>query len=126
DRYGRNLGIAFQIADDVLDIWGEERTTGKSLGTDLEKQKLTLPVIRLLSRAEPAAAEAIRSLLASLNGDGRRRLRPLLEEAGALDYAWQRAKHHVKLAFEDLECLAESAAKAALRTLAQYVMRRPC
>src|SRR4051812_11559359 len=53
DRYGRNLGIAFQIADDVLDIWGEERVTGKSLGTDLEKQKLTLPVIRLLKTAEP-------------------------------------------------------------------------
>ena len=56
DRYGRNLGIAFQIADDVLDIWGEERLTGKSLGTDLEKQKLTLPVIRLLETADPATA----------------------------------------------------------------------
>ena len=63
DRYGRNLGIAFQIADDVLDIWGEERATGKSLGTDLEKQKLTLPVIRLLSRSDPEAA-AVDSQLA--------------------------------------------------------------
>ena len=63
DRYGRNLGIAFQIADDVLDIWGEERATGKSLGTDLEKQKLTLPVIRLLSVVEPATATTIRGLL---------------------------------------------------------------
>ena len=50
EDYGRDLGVAFQIADDVLDIWGEERTTGKSLGTDLEKQKLTLPLIRLLGR----------------------------------------------------------------------------
>ena len=56
DRYGRNLGIAFQIADDVLDIWGEERIAGKSLGTDLEKQKLTLPVIYLLRLVEPATA----------------------------------------------------------------------
>ncbi len=63
DRYGRNLGIAFQIADDVLDIWGEEGATGKSLGTDLEKQKLTLPVIRLLSVADPASALRIRRLL---------------------------------------------------------------
>jgi octaprenyl-diphosphate synthase len=125
DRYGRNLGIAFQIADDVLDIWGEERSTGKSLGTDLEKQKLTLPVIRLLSRSDAAASASIRSLLLSSNGDGRRRLRPLLEEAGALDYAWQRAKQHVKLALEDLECLADSPARSALRTLAQYVIRRP-
>ena len=35
ENYGRDLGVAFQIADDVLDIWGDERTTGKSLGTDL-------------------------------------------------------------------------------------------
>ena len=50
ESYGRDLGVAFQIADDVLDIWGDERSTGKSLGTDLEKQKLTLPLIRLLDR----------------------------------------------------------------------------
>ena len=52
DDYGRDLGVAFQIADDVLDLLGEERATGKSLGTDLEKQKLTLPLIRLLDTAD--------------------------------------------------------------------------
>ncbi len=56
DRYGRELGIAFQIADDVLDLWGDERVTGKSLGTDLEKQKLTLPLIYLLRLVTPAQA----------------------------------------------------------------------
>jgi len=125
DRFGRNLGIAFQIADDVLDIWGEERATGKSLGTDLEKQKLTLPVIRLLSLADPAAGATIRGLLREAKAEGRRRLRPYLEETGALEYAWQRAKQHVRLALEELDRLAESQAKSALRTLAQYVMRRP-
>src|SRR5262249_40256168 len=60
ERYGRNLGIAFQIADDVLDIWGDERVTGKSLGTDLEKQKLTLPIILLLRLVEPDVATTIR------------------------------------------------------------------
>ena len=125
DRFGRNLGIAFQIADDVLDIWGEERATGKSLGTDLEKQKLTLPVIRLLSLADPAAGATIRGLLREAKAEGRRRLRPYLEETGALEYAWQRAKQHVRLALDELDRLAESQAKSALRTLAQYVMRRP-
>src|SRR5438132_6887149 len=43
--YGRSLGVAFQIADDLLDLVGEEQTAGKSLGTDLDQQKLTLPVI---------------------------------------------------------------------------------
>ncbi len=68
DRYGRNLGIAFQIADDVLDIWGEERLTGKSLGTDLEKQKLTLPVIRLLETADPTTAASAKNARRSQGG----------------------------------------------------------
>jgi len=124
DRYGRNLGIAFQIADDVLDIWGEERVTGKSLGSDLEKQKLTLPVIHLLRVVEPEAATAIRGLLAEPNADQRRRLRPYLEDSGALDYAWQRAKQHVNQALGALDCLAESEARSMLRIMAQYVIRR--
>jgi octaprenyl-diphosphate synthase len=124
DRYGRELGIAFQIADDVLDIWGEERVTGKSLGTDLEKQKMTLPVIYLLRLVEPAAVPEIRRLLAEARADHRRSLRPYLERTGAIDRAWQCAKHHVKQALDALDCLPESDAKGVLRILAQYVVRR--
>jgi octaprenyl-diphosphate synthase len=124
DRYGRNLGIAFQIADDVLDIWGDERVTGKSLGTDLEKQKLTLPVIRLLKEVEPAAAATLRGWLGDSDGELRRRLRPFLEETGALDYAWHCAKQHAKHASDALDCLADSDARSVLRSLAHYVVRR--
>src|SRR5438552_11697407 len=49
--YGRHLGMAFQIADDLLDLVGEERSVGKSLGTDLEQQKLTLPLIYMMRQA---------------------------------------------------------------------------
>jgi octaprenyl-diphosphate synthase len=124
ERYGRNLGIAFQIADDVLDIWGEERATGKSLGTDLEKQKLTLPVIYLLRLVAPEVAAAIRRLLCEVRADLRRQLRPYLEDTGALDRAWQCAKQHVKQALDDLDTLPDSDAKSVLRILAQYVVRR--
>jgi octaprenyl-diphosphate synthase len=124
DGYGRNLGIAFQIADDVLDIWGEERVTGKSLGTDLEKQKLTLPIIEMLKRVEPAVAASVRGWLSEGDPELRRRLRPHLEKTGALDYAWQSAKQHAKLAADALDCLADSDAKAVLRSLAHYVIRR--
>jgi octaprenyl-diphosphate synthase len=124
DRYGRNLGIAFQIADDVLDIWGEEPVTGKSLGTDLEKQKLTLPVIHLLRVVEPGIASSIRNLLADATGDARRRIRPYLDKTGSLDYAWQRAKHHVKQAVDALDCLGDSDAASVLRAMAQYVIQR--
>jgi octaprenyl-diphosphate synthase len=124
DGYGRHLGIAFQIADDVLDIWGEERVAGKSLGTDLEKQKLTLPIIFLLERIEPSDESMIHDLLSEGKSEDRRRLLPYLEKTGALDDAWQRAKLHVEHAVDSLDCLAESEAKMALRTLAQFVVRR--
>jgi octaprenyl-diphosphate synthase len=124
DGFGRNLGIAFQIADDVLDIWGEERVTGKSLGTDLEKQKLTLPIIQMLKRVEPAVAVTVRGWLSEGDPELRRRLRPHLEKTGALDYAWQCAKQHAKQAADALDCLADSDAKMVLRSLAHYVVRR--
>ena len=124
EEYGRDLGVAFQIADDVLDIWGEERTTGKSLGTDLEKQKLTLPLIRLLATASPAAAHRLRSLLAEADAESRRALRPLLEDSGALQYAWERAKGSAAQALAHLDVLPESNAKDVLKTLAHYVVRR--
>ncbi len=124
DRYGRNLGIAFQIADDVLDIWGEERLTGKSLGTDLEKQKLTLPVIRLLEIADSTTGESVRRMLSEAKAECRKQLVPLLEDSGALDYSWQQARWHVREAVEALGCLGDSEAKAVLRVLADYTVRR--
>lgn len=124
EAYGRHLGIAFQIADDVLDIWGEERVTGKSLGTDLEKQKLTLPLIRLLEAAEPAVAQDVRRLLGEARSESRKQLIPLLEDSGALAYSWQRARWHVNQAISALGCLPKSDAAGVLRFLAEYTLRR--
>ena len=124
EGYGRDLGVAFQIADDVLDIWGEEHTTGKSLGTDLEKQKLTLPVIHLLATAGPATVSAVRQLFAEANPENRDELRPYLELSGSLDYAWDRAKQSAASAASALDILGDSPAKSTLRSLATYVVRR--
>ncbi|CAN5836459.1 polyprenyl synthetase family protein [soil metagenome] len=124
DRFGRHLGIAFQIADDVLDLWGDERTTGKTLGTDLQKQKLTLPLIRLLSASPPEQAETARRLIGDANPDGRTRLLPLLEDTGALQYAWEQAKEYVDRARNDLRILPLSEARDLLDDLAQFVIDR--
>jgi octaprenyl-diphosphate synthase len=124
DGYGRDLGVAFQIADDVLDIWGEERSTGKSLGTDLDKQKLTLPIIRLLETADPASANRFRSLIASEGSESRSVLRPHLESSGALEYSWNKAKAFTCQAAQALELLPDSPAKSVLLGLTQYVVRR--
>ena len=67
-NYGACFGTAFQIIDDCLDITGDEREMGKSLGTDLEKGKLTLPVIKLLRDLQVGDRKALQDLLASRNG----------------------------------------------------------
>jgi octaprenyl-diphosphate synthase len=91
DGFGRDLGVAFQIADDLLDVQGEEQATGKSLGTDLQKQKPTLPVIRALELATVGDRQAMLELL---TGDSRqpRRLAPYLERYEALAYARERGQ----------------------------------
>src|SRR5262249_33804704 len=61
--YGRNLGVAFQIADDLLDLTGLEEATGKTLGTDLAQGKLTLPLIHMLDRLPSDEAARVRALL---------------------------------------------------------------
>lgn len=124
DGYGRDLGVAFQIADDVIDLWGEERTTGKTLGTDLEKQKLTLPLIRLLATLPVEEAEALRNALANPDDDARTKVRPLLESSGALDYAWSQAARFAESARAALDALPPSKACEILRQLTYYVMRR--
>jgi octaprenyl-diphosphate synthase len=123
-HYGRDLGVAFQIADDVLDLCGEERTTGKTLGTDLEKQKLTLPVIRLLSVAPPDVAATVRDLVAEPGLDHRRALRPYLEATDALEYAWARAHHHAARAAAALDPLPASDTKRLLQSITRQVVHR--
>ena len=122
--YGRDLGVAFQITDDVLDICGEERTTGKTLGTDLEKQKLTLPLIRLLQTAPLSAAARIRGLLVEPGIDRRRALRPYLEASDALEHAWDCAQEIAMRASAALDAFPESIAKNLLRSLANLVVSR--
>jgi octaprenyl-diphosphate synthase len=65
-RFGRHLGIAYQIYDDLVDFFGEEARIGKTLGTDLASGKLTLPLLTLLERLPPGEADSLR---AEITGD---------------------------------------------------------
>jgi octaprenyl-diphosphate synthase len=123
DGFGRDLGIAFQIADDLLDVLGNERTTGKSLGTDLEKQKPTLPVIRALELATAADRAAIMDLVC---GDQRRPelLAPFLEKYDAVEYARDRAMAFARRARKRLEALEASAAREVLAVMTEFVVSR--
>jgi octaprenyl-diphosphate synthase len=124
-RFGRWVGQAFQIADDLLDLVGDERATGKSLGTDLEQGKLTLPLIHLLATATGPLAARARQLLARTPEKGRRAaLQSCLEETGSLDHARQRALGLAEQARRELGCLADSPARTVLEALTERVVHR--
>src|SRR5207248_3015707 len=122
-RYGRDIGIAFQIADDVLDLVGLEETTGKSLGTDLEQQKLTLPLIHLLAQANGAAAK-VRQVLTSPGNHKREALVPLLTQTGAVEVARRKAQEFAARARAELRMLPPSVCRAILEKLTEKVIDR--
>jgi octaprenyl-diphosphate synthase len=122
-RYGRCLGMAFQIADDLLDLVGEERATGKSLGTDAEQQKLTLPLIRLLQLDGEPAARA-RQLLSTSGNHKCEALRPLLVKSDALSYARNRAESFAARARAELRCLPPTPDRTVLEGLTERVVHR--
>ncbi len=123
-RYGRWLGIAFQIADDLLDLVGEERITGKSLGTDLEQRKPTLPLIHLLDEASPETAGRLRQILSSPGNHKREALQPFLIESGSLRYAGRKAEEYAAKARAELNCLPPSECKSILELLTDRVVHR--
>jgi len=123
-RYGRWLGIAFQVADDLLDLVGEEAATGKSLGTDLEQQKLTLPLIRLLQTSTNGAAARLRQVLAEPGNHKGRALLPWLRESGSLDYARRQAEAYAGRARAELACLPASPSRAVLEAITDGVIHR--
>jgi octaprenyl-diphosphate synthase len=123
-RYGRLLGLAFQIADDLLDLMGEERTTGKSLGADLDQLKLTLPLIRLLQQSPEATSTRLRQIMCSPGNHKREAILPYLRDGGALDYALRRAEEFASLAQAELQCLPRSVCRTILENLAARAVHR--
>jgi octaprenyl-diphosphate synthase len=123
-RYGRWLGIAFQIADDLLDLVGDERTTGKSLGTDVDQQKLTLPLIYLLNRTSTDVSSCARQVLCSPGNHKREALRPYLAQTEALSYARGRAEEFAGRARAELSCLPPSPCRLILEGLTARVVHR--
>jgi octaprenyl-diphosphate synthase len=123
-RYGHHLGTAFQITDDVLDVNGNEAATGKSLGTDLIKQKPTLPVIRLLQEVRGAQRSELLELLSRTDGEAREELQPWLARSGALAYAEQTARQCARRAQEALQETPAGAARQSLAQLVDFVVTR--
>jgi len=123
-QYGRNLGIAFQIVDDLLDVAGSENKMGKSLGTDLEKQKPTLPVIHILQQASEEQRAQIIKILCSDSANRREQLSPWFERFGAIEYTRQMASDYAGKARGCIEIDDDNPAQKVLWNLTEFVVGR--
>lgn len=124
NEFGRLLGLAFQITDDVLDVLGDESTAGKSLGSDLSKQKATLPLIRALATASSDRRRAMLARLRRWSDDCRPDVLAWLHQSGAVRYAQSRARDFVERAQQQLDQLEQSPARDRLAHLARFVIER--
>jgi octaprenyl-diphosphate synthase len=124
--YGLNIGMAFQIADDLLDFIGDEVALGKPVGGDLREGKVTLPIIHLLSRGDSGAEDLIRRVVDARNVtvDEWREIRILLAQSRSLDYAQRVAFDYVERAKKALYAFPASDARDALMYLPDYVVSR--
>ena len=125
DIYGRSLGIAFQIQDDILDIVGDARDVGKTLGIDIEKVKLTLPIIHFLRTAPHEHQLLLRSLLVSREADKVEKIRNLILPSQSIQFARDRARAYVEQGRAALKDLPASEARMVLDTMADFVIERP-
>src|SRR5262249_33731782 len=118
------LGMAFQVSDDVLDLMGSESTVGKTLGTDVEQEKLTLPLIHMLDHVPSVEAERLRQLLHVPGNHKLTALRPALESTHAVDYARRGGEDFARQAANLLNVLPASMASEALVSLTNWVVAR--
>lgn len=123
-RYGHDLGMAFQIADDVLDLSGDEAVVGKSLGTDLVKQKATLPLIHVLRSVSESDRGELVSALSRSGNHHRDVLQPWFERYDAIGFAQQKAGWFTEQARDELAVLPSTAACESLRGLTDFVVNR--
>lgn len=125
-RYGWCLGMAFQIADDILDYVGSEDVTGKAPGMDLRGRKVTLPLVGALREMSPAEVEKVRHTF-TLTEPGDVEVQETIElvrRNGGLDYARQKAVEYADLAETELADLTPGAALDALRDSVVYAVDR--
>jgi octaprenyl-diphosphate synthase len=125
ETYGLHLGIAFQAIDDLLDLSGDPRTTGKALFSDLREGRMTYPLILALER-NAAAEPALRAALCDEHDDASAwaAVLPILERTGALEDCRAFAESHALRAVEAIAGLPRGRATDALITVAEAVVSR--
>jgi len=121
-RLGENIGIAFQIKDDILDYIGREKFVGKPIASDIKNNKITLPLIYSFQRAPEQRKREVKGRLTE-----RKRIKEIVdfvEEYGGLSYAEERAKFYADKALQILQFFPESPYKKSLIELVHFTVDR--
>ncbi len=125
---GQELGVAFQIIDDLLDLAGDEAVVGKTLGVDLRKGKLTLPMIYLLSILDPAPRQEMQAMIRQVEDGNQALVSVLMEhllEKNCIAYAQQLASDRVNAVIQDIKALLpDNRGRQMLLQVAQAVIAR--
>ena len=125
-QLGHDLGMAFQIADDLLDYAGLEAVTGKRAGQDLRERKVTLPLVGALRKVSDVESREIRDFftLVGASDEDIDRVIEIVRDRGGLDYANERAHQYAERAWEVLDGFPDDPAVDALRDAVTYAVGR--
>lgn len=124
-RFGMKTGIAFQMADDILDYMADEAEFGKRLGNDLKEGKITLPLIYLLKTAARTEAEEVKGIIKDGFKKGAlKRMLKLFMKYDAIEFSLRKAQDLIADAKNELANFPDSPAKEALFTIADYTLLR--
>ncbi|MFF3624627.1 family 2 encapsulin nanocompartment cargo protein polyprenyl transferase [Streptomyces sp. NPDC002467] len=125
DAFGREAGLAFQLIDDLIGIWGDPGHTGKPAGADLIARKKSLPVVAALNSGTSAGEELAALYAGAMTGDDVRRAADAVERAGGRDWAQAHAADRMGRAVQQLSrAVADLGAAGGLLALAEFVTRR--
>lgn len=119
-KYGLNLGIAFQIKDDLLDILTDKHKSGKTPGRDLEKKNVTLPLLHLLKNLKKRNKSIVRYIEGS-----RDKLIEMMETNGSIKYSHDKSQSFLASALINIESVKNERIKTALQEAAQFAVNRP-
>ncbi len=120
-QYGLAIGTAYQIYDDCLDLFGSEAMAGKSLGTDLAKGKLTLPLLLALERAAPVDRACLEAMVREWESGSFSPLLKILRQHRALEDSQAEVHHRLQAAREKLAVLPDTESRSGLAGLADYL-----
>ena len=125
-QFGKNIGMAFQITDDILDYTGKEQEFGKSIGKDLEEGKITLPLIFAIKQSTEEEKDKIKEIITRKKGSQKaaREILRLIKKYNGIDYSFQRAENFIRDAQTQLNIFPECLEKDQLHAVAEYIFSR--